>query len=456
MLNVPFGDAFAFRMNAGMIDNDGIVDYPNVYQLDSNGDPVVNGDVVTALPVYHRLTDVDTVDIKYARGSPALRAERDISGPAFVPVAEGRSRRPPAGDQRRQPGHWRHLRRLRVRRHPARAVGARSQADLARTGNGLRVRDAHVRHLVLRPHRHGHQRQLGRVCAQWLVRVLRQFAAADGAGRAVLRRIGIRAGIPARVEGRRVHRLDRGHLLHGPGLRPRAEQLPRRLPAVPECASTCTGSRRTRRTRTSCSAATRPTRRSRCSARSRSISRTTCTSRSAAATSTTRCDVDALVDIPIWKGTDYEAPPGVAAKTISDNDFLFKANLAWDVTDDSMLYATYSQGYRHAGANAVPTSGKYGENPDFFTFDADTVDNFEVGYKGVIGLPVVLGVGVLHRLAGPAAQYARPRTGASSPRSTATRPARRASSSNCRGAITNILNYSLGYTYADSELTADV
>ncbi len=32
MLNMPLSDTAAFRINAGMIDNDGIVDYPNVYR----------------------------------------------------------------------------------------------------------------------------------------------------------------------------------------------------------------------------------------------------------------------------------------------------------------------------------------------------------------------------------------------------------------------------------------
>ena len=73
MLNIPVGETFAFRANAGMINNDGIVDYPNLYATDANGDPVVDGDVVTALPVYVRKKDVDDVDIKYARASALYR-----------------------------------------------------------------------------------------------------------------------------------------------------------------------------------------------------------------------------------------------------------------------------------------------------------------------------------------------------------------------------------------------
>ena len=51
-----------------------------------------------------------------------------------------------------------------------------------------------------------------------------------------------------------------------------------------------------------------------------------------------------------------------------------------------MLYATFSQGYRHAGANAVPVTGKYAENPAYLMFDSDKLDNYELGYKGVTDL----------------------------------------------------------------------
>ena len=93
--------------------------------------------------------------------------------------------------------------------------------------------------------------------------------------------------------------------------------------------------------------------------------------------------MNALVDIPIWVGTPYEAPPGIAKKSISDNKFLFKANLAWDVTDRSMLYATYSQGYRHAGANAVPTHRQIWRESRTTSRSTPTpIDNYELGFKG--------------------------------------------------------------------------
>ncbi len=118
------------------------------------------------------------------------------------------------------------------------------------------------------------------------------------------------------------------------------------------------------------------------------------------------------------------------SEKIDDDGFLFKANFAWDVTDDSMLYATYSQGYRHAGANAVPTTGKYAENPDYFTFDSDSVDNYELGYKGMTDL-VTFAVSLYYTDWQDPQLNTAPRTGASSPRSMANRPGRRVSKWSC-------------------------
>ncbi len=41
LFNIPLGDTFAVRFNVGQVKNDGIVDMPNAYELDANGDPIV-------------------------------------------------------------------------------------------------------------------------------------------------------------------------------------------------------------------------------------------------------------------------------------------------------------------------------------------------------------------------------------------------------------------------------
>ncbi|MEP6868030.1 MAG: TonB-dependent receptor [Novosphingobium sp.] len=49
-----------------------------------------------------------------------------------------------------------------------------------------------------------------------------------------------------------------------------------------------------------------------------------------------------------------------------------KVNLSWQVSPSKMIYATYSTGFRPGGANRRPRIGAY---------KADTLDNFELGFK---------------------------------------------------------------------------
>lgn len=66
----------------------------------------------------------------------------------------------------------------------------------------------------------------------------------------------------------------------------------------------------------------------------------------------------------------------------SDSGTLFKGNISYNLADKHLLYATVSEGYRRAGANAVPLTGNFAENPAWQTFDPDRNTNFEVGIKG--------------------------------------------------------------------------
>ncbi len=49
-----------------------------------------------------------------------------------------------------------------------------------------------------------------------------------------------------------------------------------------------------------------------------------------------------------------------------------KVNVSWQVTDDQLLYATYSTGYRPGGNN---------RRPGILPFKADTLSNYEIGWK---------------------------------------------------------------------------
>lgn len=72
---------------------------------------------------------------------------------------------------------------------------------------------------------------------------------------------------------------------------------------------------------------------------------------------------------------------------------LYKFNLSLDVLQDSLVYFTFSQGYRNGGVNAVPPctddqlnspgdDQKLCAQQDEVLINPDTIDNFEVGFKG--------------------------------------------------------------------------
>ncbi|TGD72292.1 TonB-dependent receptor [Mangrovimicrobium sediminis] len=77
----------------------------------------------------------------------------------------------------------------------------------------------------------------------------------------------------------------------------------------------------------------------------------------------------------------------------SNNGDLWKFNVAFDLDPDNMIYATYSEGYRNGGVNAVPectpeqiesTDQQLCAQADEVFIDPDTIKNYELGYKGLL------------------------------------------------------------------------
>lgn len=75
----------------------------------------------------------------------------------------------------------------------------------------------------------------------------------------------------------------------------------------------------------------------------------------------------------------------------SDSGDLFKVNFAWDFGEDNLAYFTFSQGYRNGGVNSVPActpeqltskAQQLCAQEDEVLIKPDTIDNFEIGYKG--------------------------------------------------------------------------
>lgn len=69
----------------------------------------------------------------------------------------------------------------------------------------------------------------------------------------------------------------------------------------------------------------------------------------------------------------------------NDSDVLFKGNVSWAFNADQQLYGTISEGYRRGGTNGTPTTGFFGEDVAWTSYEADTVRNYEVGVKGGFG-----------------------------------------------------------------------
>ncbi len=88
---------------------------------------------------------------------------------------------------------------------------------------------------------------------------------------------------------------------------------------------------------------------------------------------------DTFMDLPLWLG--LFTPSNTSFET-SESDVLFKINGAWWLSDQDMVYATISEGYRRGGTNAVPLTGTFAELPAWQTYSSDSVVNYEVGVKG--------------------------------------------------------------------------
>lgn len=59
-----------------------------------------------------------------------------------------------------------------------------------------------------------------------------------------------------------------------------------------------------------------------------------------------------------------------------NDDWVPKLNATWEITEDMLLYGTYSEGFRRGGGNAVRSTSILPR-----TYDPDLLKNYEIGYK---------------------------------------------------------------------------
>jgi len=67
-------------------------------------------------------------------------------------------------------------------------------------------------------------------------------------------------------------------------------------------------------------------------------------------------------------------------------DTIFKLNTSFDINDDLMTYFTWSEGFRHGGANATVTNplSPLFDDPALADYDSDLATNWEIGLKGAV------------------------------------------------------------------------
>ena len=82
----------------------------------------------------------------------------------------------------------------------------------------------------------------------------------------------------------------------------------------------------------------------------------------------------------VVSSTDYlgNITPSTGSSEVSDA--IYKLNTSYELTNEHTVYATWAQGFRRGGANALVSF----DPPEFGTYDADTADNYEVGLKGTL------------------------------------------------------------------------
>ena len=88
-------------------------------------------------------------------------------------------------------------------------------------------------------------------------------------------------------------------------------------------------------------------------------------------------------------GLLFDGPDFAANKSLSDEwrRALGKVNTAYQLNKSNLVYATYSQGFRRGGVNALPSSelgGSYTTPPALTRLQPDTADNYEIGVKGTV------------------------------------------------------------------------
>lgn len=73
----------------------------------------------------------------------------------------------------------------------------------------------------------------------------------------------------------------------------------------------------------------------------------------------------------------------IVQRNLSFRSHIFKLNTSYAITPETRAYATFSQGFRHGGINALPIGACiFCESETIVPYRSDTVNNYELGLKG--------------------------------------------------------------------------
>jgi iron complex outermembrane recepter protein len=159
---------------------------------------------------------------------------------------------------------------------------------------------------------------------------------------------------------------------------------------------------------------------------------------------------DTVLSLPIWPYLGAE--PSFNTK---EDDTLFKLNLSYDLSADTMVYGTIAEGYRRGGANAVPLTGNLAERPEWQQYESDSAVNYEVGIKGYLADRAHT-----YTLSAFRIDWQNPQLNTASYWGFFTVTNGESAQTQgieleLEGYLSNELHYSLGYAYVDATLTDD-
>ena len=162
---------------------------------------------------------------------------------------------------------------------------------------------------------------------------------------------------------------------------------------------------------------------------------------------------DAEVQLPFWDTIGGFEPARTVAES-GKNDVLFKGNIAYDVNDNTMAYATISEGYRRGGSAAVPVTGNFAEDPAWLAYEADSVVNYELGIKGSTDTLRYSASAFYVDWTNPQINTATANWGFFTAANGDT-AATKGIELEVEGQLSHALHYQIGYSYVDAELTSD-